>query len=332
MDAFWAADVVNDWNDQHSPRKTLTSPRKPKFNLGVKDRAQDSDFEILSSPRKGSPSKTDRSAAIARKAFESRKHQLAEDFLKELDRVITHGKIGELAAECGGVKLEWNKKLNSTAGRANWRRERIPSKDPAGASEAKYKHHASIELAEKVIDDEDRLFNTIAHEYCHLTNFMISNIRDNPHGAEFKSWAAKVTQVFNKSHNITVTTKHTYEIAYKYVWTCSTCGHEFKRHSKSIDTTRHACGSCKGALVQTKPAVRAKDPNKGPNEFQVFLKENFKRVKKENEGLGHGAVMQLLAQMYKDRKAKRDAGTTGGGAEDEVAGVAKALEVIVLDD
>ena len=35
---------------------------------------------------------------------------------------------------------------------------------------------------------QDRLLNVLAHEYCHLANFMISNIRDNPHGKEFKEW------------------------------------------------------------------------------------------------------------------------------------------------
>ena len=35
---------------------------------------------------------------------------------------------------------------------------------------------------------QDRLVNVIAHEYCHLANFMISGIKDNPHGKDFKEW------------------------------------------------------------------------------------------------------------------------------------------------
>ena len=35
---------------------------------------------------------------------------------------------------------------------------------------------------------QERLLNVIAHEYCHLANFMISGIKDNPHGKEFKEW------------------------------------------------------------------------------------------------------------------------------------------------
>ena len=34
----------------------------------------------------------------------------------------------------------------------------------------------------------ERLINVLAHEYCHLANFMISGIKNNPHGKEFKEW------------------------------------------------------------------------------------------------------------------------------------------------
>ena len=123
-----------------------------------------------------------------KKAFETRKQQLAEEFLEELDRKITHGQISELAQKTGGVKLIWSKKLNSTAGRANWRREAIIKKFSDGAVDKAFTHYANIELAEKVIDDEDRLINVLAHEFCHLANFMISGVKDNPHGKEFKEW------------------------------------------------------------------------------------------------------------------------------------------------
>ena len=35
---------------------------------------------------------------------------------------------------------------------------------------------------------QDRLVNVVAHEYCHLATFMISGVKDNPHGKEFKEW------------------------------------------------------------------------------------------------------------------------------------------------
>ena len=60
-----------------------------------------------------------------------------------------------MADSTGGIRVIWSKKLSSTAGRANWRREAIRSKNADGSiRDTTYRHHASIELAEKVIDDE----------------------------------------------------------------------------------------------------------------------------------------------------------------------------------
>jgi hypothetical protein len=162
-------------------------------------------------------------------------------------------------------------------------------------------------LAEKVIDDEDRLLNVIAHEFCHLANFMISNIKTNPHGKEFKAWAAKCSRVFEHT-GIEVTTKHSYEIDYKYVWACTNCGLEFKRHSKSIDPSRHQCGSCKCKLVQTKPVPRGiggGGAKGGMTEYQAFVKENMKVVKKENPGSPQKEIMGLVGKKYQEYKASK---------------------------
>lgn len=146
------------------------------------------------------------------------KHELATDFLAEVDRTVCAGKLTVLSESTGGIKLIWSKKLSSTAGRANWRRETIRSIASDGlVSTSAYKHHASIELAEKIIDDENRLMNVLAHEFCHLANFMISGIKDNPHGKDFKAWAGKCTRAF-QDRGVEVTTKHSYTIAYKYIW------------------------------------------------------------------------------------------------------------------
>ena len=169
--------------------------------------------EYLSHPQstyKGpstSPAKIDKKVLEQRKLFKERKQELAIAFLAEVDRTITSGQVASMADSTGGIRIIWSKKLSSTAGRANWRREIIRSKNADGfVSNTFHRHHASIELAEKVIDDEgqlspnpttsrdkltsfqDRLINVIAHEYCHLANFMIKGVKDNPHGKEFKEW------------------------------------------------------------------------------------------------------------------------------------------------
>ena len=84
------------------------------------------------------------------------KVQLATEFLRELDNKVAEGRVGALAESVGGVKIIWSKKLNSTAGRANWKRETLVSRDTEGTSTKVYRHHASIELAEKIIDDEGK--------------------------------------------------------------------------------------------------------------------------------------------------------------------------------
>lgn len=339
LDAFWSADVVNAWNDTYSPAKGLISPKKSKSRSKAYPYDSDSDSfpSLTSSPRKGPGKRTagDPTVTQARatqKVFAARKHELAESFLCELDETIAGGKIGELAASCGGVKILWSKKLNSTAGRANWRRETVRMRGEDGKVVTLYRHHASIELAEKVIDDEDRLLNVLAHEYCHLTTFMISNMRTNPHGAEFKSWATKVSRAF-AARGVTVTTKHSYDIAYKYVWECVGCGHEFKRHSKSVDPTRHTCGKCKSTLVQTQPPLRKGKGGEGKGEYQGFVKENFQKVKKRleerGEEAGMGKVMEALGKEYRELKdkAKMDAGIRSSPALQEVELAFKGLKV-----
>ncbi|MCJ1392393.1 hypothetical protein MMC18_005260 [Xylographa bjoerkii] len=326
LDAFWSQDIINDWNDQYSPRKT-PRPRR-LFSMEEED---EGNLSPSGSPRKSplkSPAKRDKEAIKRKKIFDQNKHVLASSFLEELDRTVADGQVASLAASTGGIRIIWSKKLNSTAGRANWKREAIRTKSGDGTtSSTTYRHHASIELAEKVIDDEDRLLNVLAHEYCHLANFMISNIKDNPHGKEFKEWAKKVSDAFAHRH-ITVTTKHTYAITYKYIWGCTVCGVEFKRHSKSIDPARHTCGSCKGKLVQVQPAPRGGNEGDGKkvvSGYQAYVKEHYGRIKRENAAMGMGEIMGVLGRGYREEKEKRE--RDGGKKNGEVVEVVEVVEV-----
>lgn len=104
-----------------------------------------------------SPSKKDKKALALLKEFNERKHELATSFLTEVDRTVGHGQVAALAESTGGIKIIWSKKLSSTAGRANWKRETVRSKTASETvSATTHRHHASIELAEKVIDDEGK--------------------------------------------------------------------------------------------------------------------------------------------------------------------------------
>ncbi|CAH0017507.1 unnamed protein product [Clonostachys rhizophaga] len=303
-DAFWNAEVVNSWNDQYSPRKL------------------DLPFRVTS-PVKASPTKKEK------KTFDDAKQALASAFLKELDTKITDGKIEELAASTGGVKLVWSKTLNTTAGQAKWKRETIKTKKADGTVlDVIYKHHASIELAEKVITDEDKLLNTLAHEFCHLANFMVNGITNNPHGKEFKVWAAKCSRVFS-DRGIKVTTKHTYEIDFKYIWECSSCAATYKRHSKSINPSKHRCGTCKSELKQIKPVPRAASK---PSEYQNFLKLNMKIVKEQNPGVPQKEIMKMVAEMWaqKSRSKPEQEEEECKAVEDETITMEEDTQVIEL--
>lgn len=300
----------------------------------------DEDEDWLSpseSPRKTTirnPGETDKKGLEQRKAFEARKNGLATSFLAEVDQKIAQGQVAAMAESTGGIKVIWSKKLSSTAGRANWRREAHRSKGTDGTvSTTTYRHHASIELAEKVIDDEDRLVNVIAHEYCHLANFMISGIKDNPHGKEFKLWARKTTNAF-AHRNVNVTTKHAYEIAYKYIWACisPTCGLEYKRHSKSIDPARHSCGSCKSKLEQIQPVPRKGQTERKRSDYQAYVKTEQARVRLENPGAGFGEIMAVLGREFRESKklvvVKEAAINTE--ADDGLDSVARKLDFLSL--
>jgi len=287
----------------------------------------------------------------AKKEFDAQKHQMAEDYVAELDRVITGGKLSEMTALTGGIRIKWTKTLNKTAGRANWKSRThthlaSPSewKSPFG-SEENYvtvtKHTATIELAEKIVSDRHRLLNTVAHEFCHLCVFMINGRDDQPHGPDFKYWARKVMDAFGQRDGIVVTTKHTYVIDFKYVWECVECFRKYNRHSKSIDPRRHRCGveGCRGELRQIKPVPRGQGKvasaaggsgdegiqgtkEKKPTEYQEFMKRQMKLVRLQHEGISQKEVMKIVGARWAEHKKQGKAGA--GRAKPQVTEISSA--------
>ncbi|KAI9888708.1 MAG: hypothetical protein M1814_006519 [Vezdaea aestivalis] len=145
-DAFWSQATMNDWNQEYSPKK--------KLDEAVQSRP--------ASPSKAIGKESAKSMLERKRDFNSKKVALAEEFLKELDCTVAAGQVQELTRTSGGVRIVWSKTLNTTAGRANWKRVALKSSsDQAAANNAiksktTYQHIASIELAEKVIDDEGK--------------------------------------------------------------------------------------------------------------------------------------------------------------------------------
>ncbi|ADV23648.1 hypothetical protein I305_01631 [Cryptococcus gattii E566] len=220
---------------------------------------------------KGDPSK---------KEWALQRVRVANEIFGDLDRRVFESKLGERGAK---ARLDWNNRLLTTAGMARSKR----STRDNGSSKEYW-----IELSEKVLTSEGRILNTVAHEMCHLATWIISGDFKNPHGHIFKSWGRKV---MHARKDIEVTTKHSYVIEYKYEWKCSNerCGQVYKRQSKSIDTSKHACGSCRSKLI---PLFETKQ--KAASGFQLYLKENMKNAKAAMPGASHGDVMRALSKRW----------------------------------
>ena len=166
----------------------------------------------------------------------------AEDFVEDLDKKLTGGQIAKLTAFTGGVKILWNRQFTTTAGRATCRVGFYPS--------------ATIELSDKLIDNQERLLNTVAHEFCHVANNLISeDLR--AHRSDFRRWARKCEVAF-KDLGIRVTTTHNYSSKFEFIWTCMNqdCGEETGYHSKRLNPKKDRCRRCGDFIVQTNPVAR----------------------------------------------------------------------------
>lgn len=142
------------------------------------------------------------------------------------------------------------------------------------------------------------------------------------------------TNTHSQIPGVIVTTKHTYEIAYKYAWACinANCAVVIKRHSRSVDVNKQCCGRCKGKLVEIEaptPGISSLSSNNGqvrrgvghtpkkkaaPSAYNLFIKANSKKVKERltqqrlAEGntskVPQGDVMKECARLWKEQKSK----------------------------
>ncbi|KAH7914475.1 SprT-like family-domain-containing protein [Hygrophoropsis aurantiaca] len=179
----------------------------------------------LKSPTK--PPRITKKSQLA--AGQARRAKYASDLFIELNRTVFNN---GLPSE---TKLNWSKRLLTTAGRAKWHR----SREGIDTTE--------IELATKILDCDERIRNTLSHEMCHLACWIINKDPKEGHGRIFKAWATRVSR---KRPEIEISTRHNYEISYPYEWKCQQCSKIYGRYSKSIRPDECVCGACKvGKLV-----------------------------------------------------------------------------------
>ncbi|KAF9263104.1 hypothetical protein L218DRAFT_1077494 [Marasmius fiardii PR-910] len=215
----------------------LATPTKQKNVLfsDTTDTTTGSTTPTVGTPNQASPSK--RKPRMTKKAAEeaqlAKLFDYAQAFFHEMNAAVFGNGLPQQ------TQLSWNKKLCTTAGKAKWNKSR---NDAVG--------HSHIELAPKILDCEERIRKTLAHEMCHLACWIIDgNMKEN-HGPLFKSWASRVT---NARPDITVSTTHDYDINHPYRWKCADCDIVYGRFSKSIKADESRCGKC----------GRQDDPNRG---------------------------------------------------------------------
>ena len=179
---------------------------------------------------------------------------------------------------------------------------------------------AIVELSTKVVDDEFRLQTTLLHELCHAAAWIVDGNLKPPHGPCFQKWVAIATKAIQPT--IPITTKHKFEIHYKYSWECvnPSCSVTLiRRHNRrSIDIKRHVCGRCRGALreVMDTPLSSSSSSSTLPSpstnahhgstttpstsqrrpltEYQRFIQENSKVV-----------AQQLLSRRRRSSSSKK---------------------------
>lgn len=106
------------------------------------------------------PHRSQGDGPLTGRAFVLRRDALAASLVASLDSTVFSHRLPP------SLRIIWSKRLNTTAGRASWRRTKDSAGQVVGTS-------AEVELATKVVDDEDKLRNTLAHELCHIAAYAI---------------------------------------------------------------------------------------------------------------------------------------------------------------
>ena len=217
-------------------------------------------------------------------SFQRIREDLSRQLFDDFDRSVCDGRL----AQCTSV--EWSNKLRTTAGLTRMIYRQGGSKQD---------RKVVIELSTKVLDDEDRLRNTLLHEICHAAAFVVDGVTKPPHGECFQKWA----QVAMERTGIKVTTRHDYEIQFKYSWACmsSSCESVVQRHSRSINVEKHACPLCRSNLVEI--ARNGNDTTKRrkrtPSAYNQFVRDNFSNVQ-QRLLQRNGGVAVPLADVIKE--------------------------------
>ncbi|KAL0269412.1 UNVERIFIED_CONTAM: hypothetical protein PYX00_007155 [Menopon gallinae] len=232
--------------------------------------------------------------------FKTKKEELAKKLFKLYNTEVFGNGLPE------DMNFSWNIKLRGTAGYC-YNKKIIKST-------GQIIRLSRVEFSTKIIDRADRLRDTLIHELCHAASWVIDGVLDG-HGSVWTKWAHKAMERFPELPAIKRC--HNYEIASKYTYKCTGCGYSINRHSKSINIERKRCGYCFGVLqlfINKKKRGKGEVPEfdstrtlPAPNNFALFVKENYQNVKSTKKDAKHAEIMKILSQKYaltKDAQGK----------------------------
>ena len=266
------------------------------YNIDASNNNNNSSTSSSSSPKvRRTPSKYAKksnatsSTKESRAAFIRRRVALAEALFVEMDSKVFGGRFtatdpNSPLRDQPSVVLAWSKTLRTTAGRTHC----CKGTGPTGVDRQQFVtyKYCKIELSTKVLDAEQRLRDTLAHELCHAAQWILDGSTNPGHGADFKRWGRRTTQAFP---DISITTCHRYAIHKKFAWKCDTCAAVFQSNNrKRIDPHKHVCAKCDGGGR----FVPQFGPPKPLTAYQVFVQEHRR----------NGRTMQETAQLWRQRK------------------------------
>jgi len=290
---------------QPDTKKTSSSGErttsKPSATKSTKTKPKD-----MTKPNRAKTSQKSSTSA----AFRKNRINLTKHTFEEFNQQAFGGALSS-------VEVTWSNKLNTTAGITRMRGK-------LGKNNADSRV-ASIDLATKVIDNEERLRSTLLHEMCHAAQWLVDGCHKPPHGDVFKKWA---NISMRKIRDVEVTTTHDYEISYKFAWACTgaNCNVVIKRHSRSVDVNKQCCGRCKGKLIEIEvpgsKGDKAKNGKHTPKKarkasaYSLFVKSESanvrKRLAKERsctpKSVSQADVMKEVGRLWRIKKENKDDG------------------------
>ncbi|CAI2348327.1 unnamed protein product [Caenorhabditis sp. 36 PRJEB53466] len=245
---------------------------------------------------------------VKENALRQKKHR--ETLLIRLQDILIRRIFSDIPSE--KLKLEWNARLRKSAGQC-----RNHSNG-----------NSTIEMSPVVCTTAERVRDTLIHEMCHAAVWVVDRLHKEGHGPGWKRWGARCSSAFRSLPF--VERCHSYEIEAKFFYVCENvdCGQEIKRQSKSLDTSRKACGKCLGRFVlyrfcrRTNTRIVVEDPKaKTPtaptaspspplskrnvkrnddDDFADYAKENYWKF----NNMKHSEVMEKLREEFKQIKSK----------------------------